>query len=143
MTPVLLKHVFRLGAWVIPLAALAAVFLAGGDYGLAVLIAALLALLDGAGIIYFVGRLLAEGEPAKKKAVFSILLVLKFVAVAVSLWVALNLLPGVGIVFGLAVGLLTVVVGANQGSTSSEGQALMERLSTGIEKELTDKNEPA
>ena len=140
LSSVLLKHVFRLAAVLIGLAAIAAAGLFGWPAAVAVVVGGLIMVLDGAALVYLVGRLMDPTLPGAKKGIFTLILVLKLAIVAGILWTALTYLgsDGVGILLGLGAGLVALVLGVNQGSASAEGEEAIRDAEAKIAEEMGD-----
>jgi hypothetical protein len=135
LTEVLLRHVLRTSLIAIAVASILAWLIAGIDTAVGLAVAAGLAVADAAGMIYLVGQILRPGA-GSRKAIFGLLLIVKLAVVGALLWVAVNrlALDGLGVVLGIAVGLVGTVVGANQGSTSKEGQDAIARAEAEIQE---------
>jgi hypothetical protein len=150
VTPILLRYVVKTTAVLLPIAILIVAIALGLDHAVGVAVGGVLAFLDGLGLIYLAGGLLEPEElaktshrPKQAKALLSVLLILKLIVVGFFLWAALSLLrvSGLGIVIGIGVALAALVIGANRGSTSKEGQKAMADAEERIRHDLEDKEQ--
>lgn len=138
LTRVLLRYGLRTAAAVLLIAAALVFLILGEGHVLGLLIGGALVVLDGAGLVYLVGRLMDQDTSVAKKSVFTLILVGKLAAVGGLLWVALQNLSGLGILIGIGVGLAGFVGGLTRGSTSAEGRAAMDLEEARIREETKD-----
>ncbi len=90
------------------LAAAFGLLLGGAAVGLAILVGGAVVALDGALLVYLVGRISAEDRSSVKQAALVGLLFFKLIAAGAVLWVALSVFQvhGLGLVLGMGAGLL-------------------------------------
>ena len=141
MTRILLTHIATTGVVVVAIAMLAVGLAFGPEHLVGLAIGAVLAILDGAGIVVLAGRALEPGRSGQSKAMFLFLLFGKLAAVAALLWWVVSRLgvSNLGVVIGLGAGLASVVAGAQRGSTSREGQAAIAKAEAQIVEEMRDR----
>lgn len=138
LTRVLLRYGLSTAALVLIAAAAIVYFAFGEGHVLGVLIGGALVVLDGAGLVYLVGRLMDQDTSVAKKSVFTLILVVKLAVVGGLLWWSLQQFSGLGILIGIGAGLTGLIVGLSRGSTSAEGQAAMEQEEARIREETKD-----
>ncbi|MGF1511541.1 MAG: hypothetical protein ACFB9M_18765 [Myxococcota bacterium] len=119
LSQILTKAILRM-ALVLAVPAGCLGFLTDG-FGLSVglLVGAGLAVGSGVGLVWLAQRLLT---PDGTVTVAAVLLGLKLGVVLAGAWLALTLVDPLGFTIGLGVGLLAVVLGAQNGQASEEGQ---------------------
>lgn len=139
MTQVLLKYIVRFSLILIALATVVVAAALGAEEAIGVLVGGGLAFADGLGLVYLVGQLLEPGAKLSKPALFA-LLFMKLVGTVALIWVALSVwrVSGLGVVIGIGTALAGLVLGANRGSSSPEGQRAMAEAEAGIREELGD-----
>jgi len=140
LTPVLLKY-FLKTALVVVLAGFGLVYLILGESSaVATLAAAVVVSLDGAGLIWVVGKLLDPRGATSGKVTVVLVLMAKLLAVGGLLWwmLAVRGLDGLGVIIGIGLGILSLVVGVNRGSTSREGQEAIRETERAIAEEMGD-----
>ena len=139
LTNVILSHVAKATAVILPPAVLVAYFTMGPDAALALAVGMGLSVGDAAGMIYLVGQMMDPTTGGSKKGIFGLLLVLKLTIVGGLLYYAAVImgLHQLGIVVGIGLGLIATVFGANRGSTSEEGRAAIAEA----EKNIRDSEE--
>ncbi|MBK6689743.1 MAG: hypothetical protein IPG45_35080 [Deltaproteobacteria bacterium] len=138
LTRVLLRYGLSTAALVLALAGAIVFFAFGEAHVLGVLVGGALVVLDGAGLVYLVGRLMDQDTSVAKKSVFTLILVVKLAVVGGLLWWSLQRFSGLGILIGIAVGLTGLIVGLSRGSTSKEGLAAMDQEAARIREETED-----
>lgn len=138
LTRVLLRYGLSTAALVLIAAAAIVYFAFGEGHVLGVLVGGALVVLDGAGLVYLVGRLMDQDTSVAKKSVFTLILVVKLAVVGGLLWWSLQHFSGLGILIGIGVGLTGLIVGLSRGSTSAEGRAAMDLEEARIREETKD-----
>lgn len=140
LTHVLLRYVLKTTLVVVPLAFAVTWIVLGLEAAIGLAVGAALSVGDAAGMIYLVGEVMSPSQPGSRKAVFTLLLVVKLTVVAALLWVAFARygVSGLGLVLGIGVGLIATVAGASRGSASKAGQQAIARAEAGIAKEMED-----
>ena len=140
LTPILLRY-FVKTALVVVLAGFGLTYLVLGEASaIAALASAVVVSLDGAGLIWVVGKLLDPRGATSGKVTVVVVLLAKLLAVGGVLWwmLAVRGLDGLGILIGIGLGVLSLVVGVNRGSTSPEGQRAIEETAKEIAEEMGD-----
>lgn len=126
MTQILLRHVMKLFAVVLPIGAALMFIVLGESACVGFIVGAILGMISGGGLVYLVGGLL-DPNATRNKVVLFFLMFGKLALVGVGLWLALTVfkIDGLGIIIGIGAALVSLTVGANRGSTSPEGQKQM------------------
>jgi hypothetical protein len=140
LTPVLLKY-FLKTALVVVLAGFGLTYLVLGESSAAAaLAAAAVVCADGAALIWVVGKLLDPRGATSGKITVVLVLLAKLLAVGGILWwmLAVQGLDGLGVIIGIGLGVLSLVVGVNRGSTSPEGQRAIQDTEREIAEEMGD-----
>ena len=123
---VLMRTIAWTGVVLVPARAVVA-FLWGGFAGaVGFLAGGFLALASGVGLVGLASRLLSGGHtPGVGPGAAGALMAMKLVAVLGIAWTLLAVVrvDGIGFLFGLGAGVLCVVIGAQLGQGSPEGQA--------------------
>lgn len=123
---VLMRTIAWTGVVLVPAGAMLAFLWGGFDGAVGFLAGGVLALLSGVGLVGLAARLLAGGStPGLGPGAAGALMAVKLVAVLVVAWTLLAVVrvDGIGFLFGLGAGVLSVVIGAQLGQGSPEGQA--------------------
>lgn len=140
LSQVLLRHMLRALLFFVGPAALLMGLVFGWDHAFGLIVGAGLIGLSVGGLVFIVGRLLDPTEPGGRKTAFTVLLVLKMTVVAVLLWLSMSRwgISGLGILFGIGVGLVAIQVGLVRGADSAEGKRAIDETETRIREELED-----
>ena len=115
----------------------------GWSHAFGLVVGASLISLSVGGLVFIVGRLLDPTEGSGRKGVFTFVLILKMTVVAGLLWLSMNRwgISGLGILFGIGVGLVAVQMGLVQGAGSAEGKRAIEETEARIREELGDSDD--
>jgi len=123
---ILMRSIALAGAVLVLVGAALAFAWGGAPVALGFGAGGLLALLSGLGLVFLASRLMAGGStPGLSPGAAGGLLVVKGLAVLAVAWTLLAAVrvDALGFLFGLGAGVLAVVVGAQLGQGSPEGQA--------------------
>lgn len=123
---VLMRSIAWTGLALVAVGAVLAFLWGGADLAVGFLAGGLLAGASGVGLVGLASRLLTGGStPGLGPGAAGVLMAAKLVAVLAVAWTLLAVLEidGLGFLFGLGAGVLSVVIGAQLGQGSPEGQA--------------------
>lgn len=143
LTRVLLKYFVSTTLFLLGLAIAVAYLVLGESAAQAVLAAAIVASLNGAGLIWVVGVLIdPRGSTASKATVSLVLLGKLSVVLGLLYWLyAIKGMHQLGLVIGIGVAVLGLVLGVNRGSNSPEGREAIAETEKEIAQEMEDKGD--
>lgn len=143
LTRVLLKFYFRFAAILFVFGFGLTYLLMGEAVSKGMLVGSLITMADGAVLIWVVGVLLDPNQSGGQKAVFGTVLLFKLVVIGALLWSALSVwgYDGLGLIIGVGLGMFSLVLGVNQGSSSPEGQRAIAEAEAKIEQQMRDNQE--
>lgn len=143
LSAVLLRHMIRSLLGVVAPFAVLTGLLFGWAHAFGLVVGAALIGTSVGGLVYIVGRITDPTEPSTRKSALSLVLMLKMAAVGAVLWLCLGRwgVSPLGILFGIALGLLASLLGVSSGAASAEGKRAMDATEARIREELGDSDE--
>ena len=143
LSQVLLRHMARALIMIVAPAAVLMAILFGFHHAFGLLVGSALIGVSVGGLVFIVGRLLDPTEETSRKSLFTLALVVKMTSVAGVLWLCMARwgVSGLGILFGIGLGLFAIQVGLIRGSSSDEGKRAMDESEARIREELGDSDE--
>lgn len=138
---VLMRAIAKVAVVVVALGTVVAWLWAGPGVAWGFAAGGLLAAGSGLGLVFLAGRLLSGARgPGMGAGTVGTLMGVKLVAVLAIAWTLLAVVQvdGLGFLFGLGAGVLSVVIGAQLGQGSPEGQAALRAEEAELADELEE-----